>query len=160
MDRQRRKILGWGLSTMGLLGGVTACRSLGFPSADPSAGRNSPMPVSIPPLHLNPAAQDRIKTSGLDPMAVLRDFDYGKVSQEDGRTVREFHLTAQTKTIKLDATTEFIAWNVNNRVPGPTLRATAGDRVRIAFANQAGHAHSLHFHGEHRHQVHRSTSRN
>jgi manganese oxidase len=149
MDRQRRKILGWGLSTVGLLGGVTACRSLGFPSPDPSAGRNSPMPVSIPPLDLNPAAQDRIKTSGLDPMAVLRDFDYGKVSQEDGRTVREFHLTAQTKTIKLDATTEFITWNVNNRVPGPTLRATAGDRVRIAFANQAGHAHSLHFHGEH-----------
>jgi manganese oxidase len=30
-----------------------------------------------------------------------------------------------------------------------TARATEGDRVRIIFRNQAGHSHSLHFHGTH-----------
>jgi len=59
----------------------------------------------------------------------LREFDYGKVSQENGRTVREFQMTAKAKTVKLNAATDFITWNVNDRVPGSTLRATAGDRV-------------------------------
>lgn len=37
----------------------------------------------------------------------------------------------------------------NGQVPGPTLRAKVGDRVRIIFRNQGGHSHSIHFHGTH-----------
>ncbi|MBD0269733.1 MAG: multicopper oxidase domain-containing protein, partial [Cyanobacteria bacterium Co-bin8] len=35
------------------------------------------------------------------------------------------------------------------RVPGPTLRARAGEQVRVIFHNQDGHSHSMHFHGIH-----------
>jgi FtsP/CotA-like multicopper oxidase with cupredoxin domain len=35
-------------------------------------------------------------------------------------------------------------------VPGPTLRCTQGDRLRITFINGSSHAHSIHFHGIHR----------
>ncbi len=43
----------------------------------------------------------------------------------------------------------FPAWVYNGRVPGPTLRATAGDRLRITFVNASSHPHSIHFHGIH-----------
>ena len=148
MDRQRRKILEMGLGGLGLIGGAIACSPITLNRQNESE-KSSSQKVIIPPRQISEASQERIKTSGLDPIATLREFDYGKVSQENGRTVREFELTAKTKTVKLNASTDFITWNVNDRVPGPTLRATEGDRVRIAFANQAGHSHSLHFHGEH-----------
>ncbi|HEY9844650.1 MAG TPA: multicopper oxidase domain-containing protein [Candidatus Caenarcaniphilales bacterium] len=86
---------------------------------------------------------------GINPMAVLRDFDYGVLKQDDGRTIREFHLEAATSTIQLNRAVSFVGWNLNHRIPGPTLRATQGDRVRVRFSNQAGHSHSLHFHGIH-----------
>lgn len=85
----------------------------------------------------------------MTPMTFLRDFDYGKVTQENGRTVREFRVEAQTSTIRLDHAHTFITWNLNGRVPGPTIRATEGDRIRVIFYNRAGHSHSLHFHGVH-----------
>src|SRR3546814_6858042 len=43
----------------------------------------------------------------------------------------------------------FPAWTYNGRVPGPTLRVTEGDRVRIRFENNGSHPHTLHFHGIH-----------
>jgi manganese oxidase len=84
---------------------------------------------------------------------MLRDFDYGTVTQENGQTVREFRVEAQTSTIKLDSAHSFITWNLNGRVPGPTFRATEGDKIRVIFYNRAGHSHSLHFHGVHRSEV-------
>jgi FtsP/CotA-like multicopper oxidase with cupredoxin domain len=100
----------------------------------------------IPPLPTNSPTMG----NPFNPMQILRDFDYGKVTQENGRTVREFRLVAETSTIQLNTAVTFNSWNVNHRVPGPTLRAKAGERVRISFLNQAGHSHSLHFHGVHR----------
>jgi manganese oxidase len=41
------------------------------------------------------------------------------------------------------------AWAYNGQVPGPTLRATEGDRVRVVFKNQDAHPHTIHFHGFH-----------
>ncbi len=43
----------------------------------------------------------------------------------------------------------FPAWTYNGQVPGPTIRCTEGDRVRIHFRNQGSHAHTIHFHGIH-----------
>jgi FtsP/CotA-like multicopper oxidase with cupredoxin domain len=43
----------------------------------------------------------------------------------------------------------FPAWTYNGEVPGPTLRATEGDRVRVRFLNQGSHPHTIHFHGWH-----------
>ncbi|MGQ4647236.1 multicopper oxidase domain-containing protein [Lyngbya aestuarii] len=86
-------------------------------------------------------------------MAILRDFDYGTIKHENGRKIREFQLIAESSTFQLNSAVSFVSWNVNNRVPGPTLRATAGDRLRIIFRNEGGHSHSLHFHGNHRSEV-------
>jgi FtsP/CotA-like multicopper oxidase with cupredoxin domain len=82
-------------------------------------------------------------------MAVLRDFDYGTVKKENGRTIREFRITAGTSPIQLNSAVSFTTWNFNGRVPGPTLRAKEGDRIRVIFLNNGGHSHSMHFHGIH-----------
>ncbi|MFC7583762.1 multicopper oxidase domain-containing protein [Nonomuraea antimicrobica] len=45
------------------------------------------------------------------------------------------------------------AWTYNGRVPGPTLRATEGDRLRITLVNESSHPHTIHFHGVHAPEV-------
>lgn len=79
----------------------------------------------------------------------MREFDSGTVRWENGRRVREFDLTANTTLLQLNRAVTFKAWAVNGRVPGPTLRAQAGDRLRIRFRNDDSTSHSLHFHGVH-----------
>lgn len=98
----------------------------------------------IPPVPELPAV-----AAGWRPMASLREFDYGTLKRENGRTVREFRITARTTDIQLNSVVAFHTWNFNGRVPGPTLRAREGERVRVLFLNQGGHAHSMHFHGIH-----------
>lgn len=83
------------------------------------------------------------------PMQVLRSFEYGTLKQENGRTIREFELIAGTSTIHLNSLVSYNIWDLNGRIPGPTLRAKVGERIRVLFLNQAGHSHSLHFHGIH-----------
>ncbi len=41
------------------------------------------------------------------------------------------------------------AWTYNGTAPGPTIRATEGDLIRVHFSNRTGHDHNLHFHGRH-----------
>lgn len=84
-----------------------------------------------------------------NPLTFLRNFDYGTVKIENGKKIREFRVEAHTSTIQLNAAVSYVTWNLNGQVPGPTLRATEGDRIRVIFYNKAGHAHSLHFHGLH-----------
>ncbi len=84
-----------------------------------------------------------------NPLVFLRNFDYGTIKQENGRTIREFRVEARTSTLQLNNAVSLISWNLNGQVPAPTLRATEGDRIRVIFFNKAGHPHSLHFHGIH-----------
>ena len=89
------------------------------------------------------------RKNGFDPHAILRDFDRGTVRREGGRTIREFELIAQDKEIEVAPGVKFAAWTYNGRVPGPTLRATEGERLRIKFLNGSKHPHTIHFHGIH-----------
>jgi len=43
----------------------------------------------------------------------------------------------------------FPAWTYNGQVPGPTIRATEGDRIKVTFRNAGSHPHTMHFHGWH-----------
>ena len=88
--------------------------------------------------------------NGFDPHAILTDFDFGEVSRDaSGRTVREYEFIAVNKEIEVAPGVFFPAWTYNNRVPGPTIRATEGDRIRINLINATEHRHTIHFHGFH-----------
>jgi hypothetical protein len=86
-----------------------------------------------------------------DPMKYLREFNYGRVSGlSDGRTLREFTLIASDDLVKeISPGVFYNVWTFNGTVPGPTIRATEGDLIRIKFINNGSMAHSLHLHGVH-----------
>ena len=80
----------------------------------------------------------------------LTSFDYGKVSKRtDGRTVRDYEMTAVEQNIEIAKGIKFPGWTYNGTIPGPTLRCTEGDIVRVKFYNNSTHPHSIHFHGIH-----------
>jgi FtsP/CotA-like multicopper oxidase with cupredoxin domain len=88
--------------------------------------------------------------NGFDPMQLLVDWDYGEVSTlPNGQTLREYNIVAFDKEIEIAPGIFFPAWTYNGRVPGPTIRCTEGDRIRIHFANAGSHPHTIHFHGVH-----------
>ncbi len=90
------------------------------------------------------------RANGFDPHEILRDFDTGKTTRmADGRTLREWTLIASEHEIEIAPGVRFTAWSYNGRIPGPTLRATEGDRLRITFVNGGRHPHTIHFHGIH-----------
>jgi FtsP/CotA-like multicopper oxidase with cupredoxin domain len=68
----------------------------------------------------------------------LTHFNCGHVSKdESGRTVREFTLIAEENQ-KIPISYEghiFEGWTFNGTIPGPTIRVTEGDVVRIRIIN-------------------------
>jgi FtsP/CotA-like multicopper oxidase with cupredoxin domain len=88
--------------------------------------------------------------NGFNPSDILTDFDYGQVSTlEDGRTLREYQIITINKDIEVMPGIVYPAWTYNGRIPGPTIRCTEGDLIRIHLTNGSSHPHSLHFHGIH-----------
>ena len=90
-------------------------------------------------------------TVEFDPMEYLREFNYGEVSTlPDGTTLREFTIIAEDDRImEVSPGVFFNVWTFNGTVPGPTIRATEGDLVRINFINNGSKPHTMHFHGIH-----------
>lgn len=87
-----------------------------------------------------------------DPDEYLRNFEYGRISMdsETGQTVREYVIVAEDDLVQEIAPGVFYnVWTFNGTVPGPTIRATEGDLVRITFVNNGTKPHTMHFHGIH-----------
>ena len=74
---------------------------------------------------------------------------YRETPRPDGTLLREYDLVAVDREVEIAPGVFFPAWTFNGQVPGPTLRATEGDRVRVNFLNQGSHPHTIHFHGWH-----------
>src|SRR6266545_3296584 len=63
--------------------------------------------------------------------------------------VREYTLTAIDKELEIAPGVFFPAWTYNGTVPGPVIRATEGDLLRVKLVNGGSHPHTIHFHGIH-----------
>jgi manganese oxidase len=101
---------------------------------------------------LDPIGADgRASAAEIDPVKYLRDFSYGRASVlDDGTTLREYTIIADDRqTVELSPGVYYNAWTFNGSIPGPTIRATEGDTVRIHFINNGTKQHSMHFHGIH-----------
>jgi FtsP/CotA-like multicopper oxidase with cupredoxin domain len=67
---------------------------------------------------------------------------------EPGR-LREYTLTAIDREIEVAKGVTFPGWTYNGTIPGPVIRATEDDRLRVHFVNNGSHPHTIHFHGIH-----------
>jgi FtsP/CotA-like multicopper oxidase with cupredoxin domain len=103
-------------------------------------------------MHQMPSTVGEVdhERNGFNPTDILTDFDYGELSEtEDGQPLREYNIVSLDKTFEIVPGIEFSGWSFNGRIPGPTLRCTEGDRIRINFTNGSSHPHTIHFHGIH-----------
>ncbi len=63
--------------------------------------------------------------------------------------IREYNFRAVDREIEIAPGVFFPAWTYNGTVPGPVIRATEGDTLRVNFVNAGSHPHTIHFHGIH-----------
>jgi len=90
-------------------------------------------------------------TVKFNPDKYLREFNSGRISTtQDGKIVREFTIIAEDdKIMEISPGVFYNVWTFNGTVPGPTIRATEGDIIRVKFFNNGSKAHTIHFHGIH-----------
>ena len=149
-----------GVSRRGLLG-AAGLGSLSGLSALRAAVREHSGEI---PRHFDSHAMGtvgRVDTSAFDPSTYLTSWNFSDLpaaeraevyrvsARPDGSTLREYRFFAVDREIEIAPGVFFPAWTYNGQVPGPTIRATEGDRVRVRFLNQTTHPHTIHFHGWH-----------
>jgi FtsP/CotA-like multicopper oxidase with cupredoxin domain len=119
--------------------------------------------VAIPTRHLSIVEYDQEKNCATDldkhPTSIeyLTYFNCGRIIPEEktktNQMIREFTLLVEeNKTIPVSHQGHTLnGWTFNGTVPGPTMRMTEGDLVRITVINSADNAkaHSLHMHSIH-----------
>lgn len=160
----RRNLLGTGTGALalGAIGGALAlapgaqacstCKD-GIKKNPPPAGSvliGTPLHDEEPVTHDPSKAPKAVYDTIQDPVEFLTHFDFGKVTKLPGGQVqRDYVLVATDQDVEVADGVTYPAWTVNGSVPGPTLRATEGDFLRIHFFNQTPRDHTLHFHGIH-----------
>ena len=90
----------------------------------------------MPAPYVGPTALDRLHSPPpFDPSATNRDL--------------VVELPVIETTMEIANGTNMRVWAYGGSVPGPIIRATEGERVRIVLANRTSGRHTIHFHGSH-----------
>lgn len=152
----RRQALGWGAlgGGLGFLAGLlpgTHVRKLnsaagGLTSADCISPRANDPPMAGmdmsqsaygsafgPPTYLPSGSRDALHTP--PPLSTER--------------TQTIELSVIETTLEVANGRNVRTWTYGGNVPGPTIRATEGDTLRIALKNQTSQLHNIHFHGSH-----------
>ncbi len=61
--------------------------------------------------------------------------------------IKEFQLNAEPIRWEYAEGKTILAWGYNGQIPGPEIRVTEGDKVRIVFTNKLPKATTIHWHG-------------
>jgi FtsP/CotA-like multicopper oxidase with cupredoxin domain len=131
------------LGTVGLATG-------GMAAALPALGQDRSGQGAASASHHDMLTVGQLRPGAFDPSDFLTRFDGGTVSRlPSGQVLREYELVAEDREIEVAPGVFYPAWTYNGQVPGPTIRCTEGDRLRVRFTNRGSHAHSIHFHGIH-----------
>jgi manganese oxidase len=142
------------------LAGLGTAASAAAIGAARVAGQAQPVDTMAHAAHLA-GPVGRIAADGFDPTLYTRSWNFSHLAPDerrrfyretprpDGTLLREYELVAVDREIEIAPGVFFPAWTFNGQVPGPTLRATEGDRVRVTFINSGSHPHTIHFHGWH-----------
>lgn len=112
-------------------------------------------------LGMGPIGQFSDDPIGIDPLQYLTTWNfnnlpaaersrfYSESTLPNGQLLREYQFYAEDRDIEIAPGVIFPAWSYNGQVPGPTIRATEGDRIRVNLTNNGTRPHTIHFHGYH-----------
>jgi FtsP/CotA-like multicopper oxidase with cupredoxin domain len=106
-------------------------------SSMPSGGSMNMGAPSTSSSNAKSSAPDATQPYGNQPLAYTLDGDGAK----------HYTMTAQQVMWSPVKGVKVLAWTLDGTVPGPLLRATAGDHVRITIVNHLPEATSIHWHG-------------
>ena len=160
----RRVLLGnLGLAVAGL-GTVAALGATGRLPEEVARAAAATASPSMPPGHRmdpTPAVQATAKPA---PIAVDHDPEHEAVvkafpakTQGEGlgelpsrivNGAREFEITTKRTRFEVTPGRFVSAYSYNDRVPGPVIRATEGERVRVIVRNELEQSTAVHWHGQ------------
>lgn len=143
-----------------ILSSILILSSLTFPFYTLPVFAQVPASPQVPANPISQEQYDKLKNCTTDlskkptPVEYLTYFNCGHVSKDEtGKTVRQFTLIVEENQ-KIPISYEghiFDAWTFNGTIPGPTIRVTEGDlvRIRVINSNENENPHSLHTHSIH-----------
>jgi len=103
--------------------------------------------LQIPPAVPAPTTQEHVhkhSDMGYRPVEVP---DVSKLPYEMDGSIKVFHLVCEPVKRTFVPGWTFDLWGYNGSVPGPTIEAVEGDRVRIHVTNKLPELTSMHWHG-------------
>jgi manganese oxidase len=140
-------LVGGGAALSGLL---VAC-SGSPPAVSPPTDDHAMAPVpTAPPTGISADEMDAMHEAG------VKAFVAGVKTEGEGNQplqpriengVKVFELTCKPISWEYDAGKRVDAWTYNGQVPGPEIRITEGDTVRVIVKNELPESTAVHFHG-------------
>jgi FtsP/CotA-like multicopper oxidase with cupredoxin domain len=79
-----------------------------------------------------------------NPLKVLEP----EIIKEDGKRIKVFKLTVKDFEFEVYLGKKVQAFAFNGSVPGPVIRVTEGDRIRIILTSDSKDEHTIHIHGQ------------
>lgn len=143
---RRRFIKTAGMATLGL--GVAACSAQAqtAPTATPA-----PQPTAAESHGSTAADADAGHEAGvkkyLANIGKYPDFWGKKLEPEMDGDVKVFKITAEEIDWEIMEGNKVAMLAYNRIVPGPVIRVTEGDKVRVIFTNKMTQSHAIHWHG-------------
>ena len=136
-----------GLGTVGL----AACGGAAPPA---TAGAGGPQPAGVAPAGTRTAADaaaeiDKHHEAGVKAFPAKTEGLGGQPLQPrlEG-DVKVFEIACKKVQWELEPGKKVEAWGYNGVIPGPELRVTEGDRVRVIVKNELDESTAVHFHGQ------------
>jgi FtsP/CotA-like multicopper oxidase with cupredoxin domain len=71
-----------------------------------------------------------------------------EIVKEDGKKIKIFRLSVKDLEFEVYPGKKIQAFAFNGTVPGPTIRVTEGDRIRVVLSNDTKDEHTIHIHGQ------------
>jgi len=94
-------------------------------------------------------AQKYLPPSYVDATALDRAHTPPPFVASSAARIHDVDLTVIETTLEVANGTNMRVWAYGGTVPGPVLRATEGDLLRVALTNRTSARHTIHFHGAH-----------
>ncbi|HEX6809802.1 MAG TPA: copper oxidase [Gemmatimonadaceae bacterium] len=130
---------------------LAACRRASALQSSAKAPATSAPPAAVRPLAPPVSAADAMDAMHEKGIRAFPAKTEGKGNQllvpRIDRGVKVFDVTASKIRWEVAPGQLAEAWAYNGQVPGPQIRVTEGDRVRVVLRNQLEESTSIHFHG-------------